>query len=520
MVDQDPPRPSTPNGSVIRALLTLLVAAIVTVGTATTAHAQAAADAAWTCRASAARVDVANVARVEPVIANGRSVLGQPLDSERCSNADASVAQLALGGLSAEVAFAHTRIDPSDGATRDQVASSDAGIVKLRLQSPDGSFVLTADVLRAQAFAYCVGSTPSATSDSSIVNLNVNGLPVSADSPIELVGDGLNGAPIGGLIRIIVGEVVREGSGEDASLTRRALHVQILPGNGGALLDAVVAEAKVDAHGAVCASAGGGGGTPPGGLPEPPAGGTCPAGSSLESASKLCVIIRPPGPGGECPRGSFKNGRDQCIFIVGPLGDVPQGAMVMPLDELPGFAGSRCRDLRFGRLIAIVGTDGRDRITGTTRSDRIFALGGGDSVSARGAADCVEAGRGADRVAGGRSADYVIGSGGRDKVRGQRGRDRLWGNRGHDRIRGQRRNDRLWGGRGRDRLLGARGSDRIRTGRGRDAVHAGRGSDFVDSSRPRRARFVHCGRGTRDRARINANERMRVRGCERVRVVR
>ena len=106
---------------------------------------------------------------------------------------------------------------------------------------------------------------------------------------------------------------------------------------------------------------------------------------------------------------------------------------------------------------------------------------------------------GPDRVHGGRGADRLRGAGGDDCLAGGRGRDNLGGEAGADRLSG---------GRGADRLRGGAGSDRLRGGRGPDRLRA------VDGE----ADFVRCGKGKRDRARVDRRLDT-VRGCERVRRV-
>ncbi len=113
---------------------------------------------------------------------------------------------------------------------------------------------------------------------------------------------------------------------------------------------------------------------------------------------------------------------------------------------------------------------------------------------------------GADRFDGTDAADRVRGGRGRDRLRGGAGDDCLVGNRGRDRLRGDAGSDRIAGNRGRDRLLGDKGSDRLSGGRGSDRIRA------VDGE----ADVVLCGRGPRDRARVDRGLD-RVRGCERVR---
>jgi len=82
--------------------------------------------------------------------------------------------------------------------------------------------------------------------------------------------------------------------------------------------------------------------------------------------------------------------------------------------------------------------------------------------------------------------------------------DRVAGRRGSDRLRGAEGNDCLSGGRGRDRLIGNSGEDRLSGGGGSDRIRAHDGEADV----------VRCGKGRRDRARIDKGLDT-VDGCER-----
>ena len=86
-----------------------------------------------------------------------------------------------------------------------------------------------------------------------------------------------------------------------------------------------------------------------------------------------------------------------------------------------------------------------------------------------------------------------------------------------DRITGTNVADRIIGLRGNDRLDGGRGNDTLNGAYGRDRAFGGSGRDFINVATAGPAASVSCGTG-RDVARINSNERRRVRGCERVAV--
>ena len=69
---------------------------------------------------------------------------------------------------------------------------------------------------------------------------------------------------------------------------------------------------------------------------------------------------------------------------------------------------------------------------------------------------------------------------------------------------------------GNDRLYGGGGNDTLDGGRGRNSYSGGRGNDTIRARNAKRE-TVNCGRGKRDRATVDRNDR--VRGCERVKRV-
>jgi Ca2+-binding RTX toxin-like protein len=183
-----------------------------------------------------------------------------------------------------------------------------------------------------------------------------------------------------------------------------------------------------------------------------------------------------------------------CVVEAPPSAGPPgsQGTILSESQVAGAIAASPCRDSRFGRAAAIVGTNAIDRITGTNGSDRIFTFGGDDRVSGGRGNDCLDGGTGGDRLDGGIGNDLLIGGSGRDL---------------------------LFGGPGRDRLRGGGGRDFINTGNGSDIVVAGTGNDVINAATAGRPALVDCGPG-RDTVRINGNEIGRTRRCERVIVAR
>ena len=258
--------------------------------------------------------------------------------------------------------------------------------------------------------------------------------------------------------------------------------------------------------------------------------GNCPSGSTANPQGQCVLNERTCGPGtvenenGQCvvtattcPSGSAKNAQGQCV---------QNGPAQVPLQEVLGVRkASPCKSKKFGRQVAIVGTNRPDRITGTNRSDRIFSYGGNDKVSGGRGNDCIEAGRGSDRIDGSNGADYLLGDTGNDIENGGPGPDRLYGEAGNDKLLGASGNDWLYGGAGRDKLQGGLGNDHlyggpgrdyIDTGGGRDVVYGGPGNDSINASiAGAPVKLIDCGPGI-DTVRINSNEINRVRHCEHV----
>lgn len=248
---------------------------------------------------------------------------------------------------------------------------------------------------------------------------------------------------------------------------------------------------------------------------------TCPPGSAF-NAQGQCVVTE-----SQCPPGTTRNAIGQCVSTNVVTEDVPRGGVVVPIDQVPGGRNSICSRPGFGELVAVVGTNGPDRITGTNRSDRIFAFGGADRVSGGRGNDCVEGGSGNDNLDGSNGNDALIGDTGRDILNGGTGNDLMDGEDGIDRLNGGSGNDRMIGGAARDKLSGGLGSDHLdggagsdflEGGPGRDTVNGGSGNDAINVAESGRFRdTVNCGPG-RDVVRITPDDR--VRNCERILVLR
>jgi hypothetical protein len=508
----------------------LIAAAAVIAASATGGVAQAqTVGAHWSCRASAAYVAGLGQ-RTEPLAANATSRFCAK-DDAGPTNVDTAVGpvRLQVSGL------AKTAISPQFGATREQAANANGSAENVRLTI--GNLQLTTARAQAQATAACVGGSPVLSSSGDVGDVRLNGVTLPLSGPIELAANVVNGLPTGTVLRIVPNEVTRTGDASTGgeSLTRRALHVQLLQGTA-LQVDAVVAEAQTGRTGNVCA---------------PPPPNLCPEGSVFDQPRGVCVIVLSAtdeggdgGPGGER------------VIILGAPADLPRGGQVALIDSFlssgsgRSYRGSPCAGRAFGRRVAFFGSGRGDRISGSRFSDRIFGLGGSDRLSGALRGDCIEGGASHDRIDGGDGRDTLLGGSGKDTIDGSRDRDRLiggagldrlYGGSGRDRISGGARrdtmegaaaadrlaggggNDYLSGGPGGDRLAGGAGKDAINTGapgRGRpDRVSAGPGNDTIVAVGTRAKARISCGAGI-DTVRIVPAERRYLKGCERILVVR
>jgi Ca2+-binding RTX toxin-like protein len=183
-----------------------------------------------------------------------------------------------------------------------------------------------------------------------------------------------------------------------------------------------------------------------------------------------------------------------------------------PSPAATGLLGpGESRKLRAGACATdMLGTPADDLLSGTSLGETLFGLQGNDILRGLPGDDCLFGGLGSDRLSGSDGDDRLLGD---DAARGPRGNDSLSGNAGDDLLVGGPGRDRLYGGAGGDRIRGGRGSDRLRSGPGSNRLSGGPGSDRLHSANRRRDR-VNCGRGRRDRARVDRIDR--VRACERV----
>ncbi len=434
----------------------------------------------WKCRASPLYTSVSGQNRVEPIVANGNinTANGGNPDHAQCANAETgagnTATQLAIPQdlIGASTTQAKTEIVPELGKAINQKVTSTAKVENLQVQLPAGSpSLLGVKAATSAATATCTSGslTPKFDGTSQVADLTVLGAPIGLDGLLGALTQALQ--PLGALVDIKINEKV---IGADGSLSVRALHLKVIRGNGTPLVDLVVAESKVGANGTVCDPDNQG--DNPGGTLD----GVCPKGSVLVPSTNLCVIK------GDTSGSSLGD------VIVGPPFSGPSGGTVVPIDiARKKYGASPCLSGNGTPKFAIIGTNGRDRITGTNIADRIIGLGGNDHLD------------------GGRGNDCIEGRAGGDNMSGALGNDKLYGSTG---------NDHLNGGPGTDYLSAGNGNDTINAAFGRDTALGGAGRDFINVATAGPPATVNCGGGKGDVARINGNERKRVKGCERVAV--
>jgi hypothetical protein len=328
----------------------------------------------WTCRASAAYVEVPSLlgeTRVEPILANGFPKRDPNADTGQCARAQAGAEDVNLlpateGPLAPLVhltgAFATTDITPEIGDARDQSVSANGGVTN-SLTITLGGLTITADTVNASASASCVGEdpatrTPLLSGTSEIVNLRINGTPIDLltdQSVLDLL-----------LVRVTFNDQQTTGTAAsaDQSLTRRAVKIELLPNltGGDPLATVVLGEAKVDRHGAVCA-------------PPPPVP-VCPPNTVAQQGNPLlCVVVltrcltdqgpsdtslgTPPGCVVQCPEGTSADPGQPCVRTVTNTVDVPT--------PVPCPAGSVADPNRGGACVVTVQAPPANCPSATTR---------------------------------------------------------------------------------------------------------------------------------------------------------
>ena len=452
----------------------------------------ASAQAADSCRASAAREVAPGQLASEPVVANPE---GTPC---RTDHREAASGQ-PVGSVTVAYPRADTRRAPGVIAASSSVDGADFAL---------GAVPVSVGAVRSSQTASCIDGATVASGASSVDALVIGGttVPIIADRPLDTgVGS------------------VRVRANQESGGTRQALVIedgagrQVVLGEASATGDACAAVSDSSGSGS---GSGSGPGSGPDGL-----GQICPVGATYETARNLCVIRESAGGGSD--------GIQETIVVGFPF-QGQRGGALLSLDE----ARQRAKDgslpnspcLRGkGPQFVVLGTAKADTITGANTPDRILTLAGRDRVSSGLGDDCVDGGSGPDKLTGDNGDDRIHGSSGRDQLSGSADDDRLVGNSGRDILQGSGGKDRLSGGTGGDAVNGGSGTDRLSAGSGNDTINTGFGRDRVNSGPGRDAinaatagpasRRLLCGRGS-DTLRINRNEMRTHRGCEKVYAIR
>jgi Ca2+-binding RTX toxin-like protein len=449
-----------------RAIVAVLGALIALVAIAP-AGAQAAGT--WNCRASALRVKLFDQAPVEPIVANG--------NSSTCRTDSAGLPDLGASlplGLGADAASALTTQGGTDPTTQQPAAHSE--IANLRI--PGTNAFLTVVAAATDVSGGCANRAPVFAGRNSTARLFLGTTEIPTNQIVEQVVDGVTGLT-GAILKVIPHEEVRNAS----SYTRRALHISLTLG-GANIVDAIAAEGTISVTGNPC--------TP-----------STTTGTGIDNPTNNPDY---PGLPGTPHIGDDWDGATSVVGLSSTL--------LQPRN-------SPCLSSRFGRGVAIVGSNRNDRVVGSRGRDRIFVLRANDTVFAGYGNDCVEGAEGSDTVLASRGNDWLIGRDNNDRLFGMLGNDRLYGNRGNDYLHGLQGSDLLYGGPGNDLLIGSfgndtsyggSGNDNIVPGPGNDKVYSGPGNDLVDAIGPGKE-YVDCGTG-KDRAYVKKGDTWR--NCEQV----
>lgn len=369
----------------------------------------------WTCRASAAYVELApllGTQRAEPVLANGFPDRVTP-DREQCAGDATGIQDIdipaapAVPLITLNAASASTTITPEIGAARDQAVSADAAIVGgTRITVPGLDIVATA--VQAAADASCVQGAPVLTSSSQIASLTINGNTIAIPQNSQPVN-----IPLLPLVRVRFNQQLPVGDATtpDQELVQRAVEIELLPSllpGAQPLTRVVLGEVKVDRHGAVCAPAPPPPTCPAGSVPQNPGGNPltcvqtvtppCPAGSTADpNNGGACVIVQVVGPP-PCPAGTTAdpNAGGACIRPATPpacpAGTVRDQAsqaciLVVPRPCPTGATADPATGVCVARPVSVVGSGENGRIGSSTgpratcgRLDMFFVRGGFRSV--------------------------------------------------------------------------------------------------------------------------------------------
>lgn len=470
----------------------------------------------WNCRASPAYVEqrllpLDPLERIEPAVANGNPSFDMP-DKAQCADDEALLPHIALPEgpsaikIDADAVYGRTKIDPDIGKANSQAVDAEAGIAKAKVALGQlAPLILSLDAVNSEAHAKCVNGQPQFSGSSKVLGARIGDI-VIPDVLADF--DELDLSP---LAKITFNEQTKIGTPGDPSegLVQRAVHIEVLKTPVTPAVNVVLGESKVTRRDASCA-------------PTPPTPTVTTPGPTVTTPGPTVTVPGPTVPGPPGPTvttpgptvttpGQTVTTPGQTVTVPGQPGpgndggDRPSGAKPVDLGAVRGpESASPCKRRKFGTQIALLGTNGPDRITGTNRSDRIFARRGNDRASSGRGNDCIDGGTGADRISGDQGTDYLLGGSSGDRVDGGQGADRIYGDSG---------NDVLVGGSGNDRIYGGAGRDFINTGFGRDRVWSGSGNDVINAATAGNRQIIDCGAG-RDTVRMQRYDR--ARNCERV----
>ena len=427
----------------------------------------------WKCRGSAAIVSVAGQNRVEPIVANGNinTANGANPDRAQCVDSETGAGNTPTQlGIDPELPGCRDRqgqhrIAPDLGRAIDQAIVAEGRVEDLSLLLGAAGATLGVGAANSTAAAKCVAGNlaPQFSGDSRVADLTLGGQLLPLDQLVTQLTNILN--PIlGALVEIKADERIQTAD----SLTINALHVKVIRGTT-PLVDAIIGQAKVKVDGAVCDPTKQNDGS------GDPLGQVCATGSQLDQATQP---LRHPG-----RHRRFEPRRDHHRpALPGPerWHGHPAGRRPQALRRHPCLSGSGAPKF------AIVGTNKADRITGSNIADRIIGLGGNDKLD------------------GGRGNDCIEGRTGGDNISGALGNDKLYGSSGNDHLNGGPGNDYMSAGPATTRSTPRSARTRLR----RLAV-----ATSSTSRRPAPRQRVDCGTGSDDVARINNNERRRVKAA-------
>jgi hypothetical protein len=461
------------------------------------------------CRASVARVELANQVIAEPAIANDSTT-----SSTSCNTDTKAVAQVGLAGSTSPLnlgtvgpAGAYTFETGSLGGAVSPGVTSIADVQALSL-SLAGYTITAAGPLEAQAAVECAGTTLT-TQGSSDLNAITITSPTGSTQTIE-IGGALNEV-LGnlGALSALVSITANEQTSTAGVLTERLLDIKVL--TSGAQI--VVGEATVDyPNSSICAQ-----NVPPTGTTTTVPGTvtTVPGTTTTETGTDGTVttvttppttVTSPSGTGGTTtvvePSGSVPGYLQQCatgsvldpttgdcvideangqtIFVSKPFKG-PVGGTVISLAEAQSLYKSPCLSGTGSPYVFIVSAS-YEKAYGTPQSDRILVLGSHDRTAGLAGDDCIDAqgttnkvtdGNGIDRIYVTKGVNRVIGGNGSNHIYGGDGKDWITDGTGDDTIYSGKLGSRIDAFGNKKHIFGGPGKDRIWTNSVVAQIHCG-----------------------------------------------